>query len=107
MVSPSTSSWRVETPRTDAGQVPICASEKGDPLAAQTRLFTLGKFLLGFYIGRSVSASAYGASGSLVIVVAWIYYSALLLYFGAEFTRVYANKLGSLALNPNPKVVQR
>jgi membrane protein len=67
-------------------------------------LFTLGKFLLGFYIGRSVSASAYGASGSLVIVVAWIYYSALLLYFGAEFTRVYANKLGSLALNPNPKL---
>jgi membrane protein len=58
-------------------------------------LFTLGKFLIGFYIGRSVSASAYGAAGSLVIVVAWIYYSALLLYFGAEFTRVYAKKLGS------------
>ena len=58
-------------------------------------LFTVGKFLIGFYIGKSVSASAYGAAGSLVIVVAWIYYSALLLYFGAEFTRVYAQKLGS------------
>jgi membrane protein len=58
-------------------------------------LFTVGKFLIGFYIGKSVSASAYGAAGSLVIVVAWIYYSALLLYFGAEFTRVYAKKLGS------------
>jgi membrane protein len=58
-------------------------------------LFTLGKFLIGFYIGRSVSASAYGAAGFLVVVVAWIYYSALLLYFGAEFTRVYAKKLGS------------
>jgi len=42
-----------------------------------------------------VSASAYGAAGSLVVVVAWIYYSALLLYFGAEFTRVYARTLGS------------
>jgi membrane protein len=58
-------------------------------------LFTLGKFAIGFYIGRSVSASAYGPAVSLVIIVAWIYYSALLLYFGAEFTRVYATKLGS------------
>lgn len=58
-------------------------------------LFTVGKFFIGFYIGKSVSASAYGAAGSLVILVAWIYYSALLLYFGAEFTRIYATKLGS------------
>jgi hypothetical protein len=43
---------------------------------------------IGFYIGKSVAASAYGAAGSLVVVIAWIYYSALLLYFGAEFTRV-------------------
>jgi membrane protein len=58
-------------------------------------LFTVGKFLIGFYIGKSVSASSYGAAGSLVIVVAWIYYSALILYFGAEFTQVYARKYGS------------
>ncbi|HEY6127121.1 MAG TPA: YihY/virulence factor BrkB family protein [Candidatus Acidoferrum sp.] len=58
-------------------------------------LFTVGKFAIGFYIGKSVPASAYGAAGSLVVVVAWIYYSALLLYFGAEFTRVYAIKVGS------------
>jgi membrane protein len=58
-------------------------------------LFTLGKFLIGFYIGKSVSASTYGAAASLVIVVAWIYYSALLLYFGAEFTRVCTNRFGS------------
>ena len=51
-------------------------------------LFTVGKFLIGFYIGKSVSASAYGAAGSVVILAAWIYYSALILYFGAEFTRV-------------------
>jgi membrane protein len=58
-------------------------------------LFTIGKFLIGFYIGKSVTASAYGAAGSLVIIVAWIYYCAQLLYFGAEFTRVYATERGS------------
>jgi len=63
--------------------------------ALTSLLFTAGKFVIGFYIGKSVSASAYGAAGSLVVVVAWIYYSALLLYFGAEFTRVYTNTLGS------------
>jgi membrane protein len=58
-------------------------------------LFTVGKFAIGFYIGKSALASAYGATGSLVFVVAWIYYSALILYFGAEFTRVYATSIGS------------
>jgi membrane protein len=58
-------------------------------------LFTAGKFVIGFYVGKSISASAYGAAGSLVVMVAWIYYSALLLYFGAEFTRLYANRFGS------------
>jgi membrane protein len=63
--------------------------------ALTSLLFTMGKFVIGFYIGKSVSASAYGAAGSLVTVIAWIYYSALILYFGAEFTRVYANNIGS------------
>lgn len=58
-------------------------------------LFTIGKFLIGFYIGKSVTASTYGAAGALVVVVAWIYYCAQLLYFGAEFTRVYATECGS------------
>jgi membrane protein len=58
-------------------------------------LFAVGKFVIGFYIGKSVPASSYGAAGSLVIVVAWIYYSALILYFGAEFTQVYAHAFGS------------
>ena len=58
-------------------------------------LFTIGKFIIGFYIGKSVTSSTYGAAGSLVIIVAWIYYSAQLLYFGAEFTHVYAGACGS------------
>jgi membrane protein len=58
-------------------------------------LFTAGKFLIGFYIGKSVTMSAYGAAGSVVVILAWIYYSAQLLYFGAEFTHVYSRECGS------------
>jgi len=58
-------------------------------------LFTLGKFLLALYLGRAATASAYGAAGSLVIVLLWVYYSSLILFFGAEFTQVFAKKRGS------------
>ena len=58
-------------------------------------LFTVGKFLLGFYLGRSSTTSAYGAAGSLVLILIWVYYSSQILFFGAEFTQVYANKYGS------------
>lgn len=58
-------------------------------------LFTAGKFLIGFYIAKSVTMSAYGAAGSVVIILVWIYYSAQLLYFGAEFTHVYSQDCGS------------
>jgi membrane protein len=58
-------------------------------------LFNLGKFLLGLYLGRSSMASAYGAAGSLVIVLLWVYYSAQILFFGAQFTRMYADRCGS------------
>lgn len=58
-------------------------------------LFTLGKFLIGLYLGNSSVASAYGAAGSFVVLLLWIYYSAQILLFGAEFTQVYANRLGS------------
>jgi len=58
-------------------------------------LFTIGKFLIGFYLGRSSVASAYGAASSLAIILIWVYYSAQIFLFGAEFTRVYAKKYGS------------
>jgi membrane protein len=58
-------------------------------------LFNLGKFLLGLYLGRSGVASAYGAAGSLIIVLLWVYYSAQILFFGAKFTQIYADKFGS------------
>lgn len=57
-------------------------------------LFTIGKFLLGLYLGTNSTVSAYGAAGSLVLILLWVYYSAQIMFFGAEFTRVYANRFG-------------
>ncbi len=58
-------------------------------------LFTIGKFLIGLYIGTSGIASSFGAAGSLVIILVWVYYSAQIFLIGAEFTRVYAYTFGS------------
>ena len=58
-------------------------------------LFTLGKFALGLYLGKSGVSSSYGASGSLIVLLLWVYYSSLILFFGAELTRVYANRFGA------------
>lgn len=57
--------------------------------------FSLGKTAIGIYLGNSAVASSFGAAGSLVLLLLWIYYSAQILFFGAEFTQVYANKYGS------------
>jgi len=57
-------------------------------------LFMLGKFAIGFYLGNSTVATVYGAAGSVVIILVWVYYSAIILYFGAEFTKVYAGLHG-------------
>ena len=59
-------------------------------------LFTFGKFLIGLYIGRSGIASGFGAAGSLVVVLLWVYYSAQIFLMGAEFTWVYARTFGSM-----------
>ncbi len=61
-------------------------------------LFTLGKYLLGMYLGRASVASAYGAAGTLVVIMLWAYYSAQILFFGAEFTQVYARSYGTRIL---------
>ncbi len=57
-------------------------------------LFLLGKFLIGVYLGSSSIASTYGAAASIIIILSWVYYSSIILYFGAEFTKVYALKMG-------------
>jgi membrane protein len=58
-------------------------------------LFMIGKFAIGFYLGRYNIASIYGAAGSIIIILAWVYYSAIILYFGAEFTKVFAHTHGN------------
>jgi membrane protein len=58
-------------------------------------LFTIGKFLIGFYLGRASTASPYGAAGSVIVILLWVYYSALIVYLGAEFTKVFAREHGS------------
>jgi membrane protein len=58
-------------------------------------LFVIGKFVLGLYLGSGAAGSAYGAASSLITLLLWIYYSAQILLFGAEFTQVYANTYGS------------
>jgi membrane protein len=64
--------------------------------AVTALLFTIGKHLIGLYIGKSSVASGYGAAGSLVVVLVWVYYSAQIFLLGAEFTWVYAHTFGSL-----------
>lgn len=63
-------------------------------------LFMIGKFGISFYIGASDVGSTYGAAGSLVILLLWTYYSSIILYFGAEFTRAYALEYGA-EIKPN------
>jgi membrane protein len=66
--------------------------------AITSMLFTIGKSLIGIYLGGSGIASTYGAAGSFVIILLWINYSAQILFLGAEFTQVWANRYGSLML---------
>ena len=62
--------------------------------------FTLGKFAIGFYLGKSKLTTLYGAAGSIVIIMLWVYYSSIILYLGAEFTKVHANLYGK-KIQPN------
>jgi len=64
--------------------------------AATALLFTLGRFLIGLYIGKSGVASSFGAAGSLIVIFVWVYYSAQVFLMGAEFTWLYAKQYGSM-----------
>ena len=61
-------------------------------------LFAVGKYLIGLYIGKSAVASRFGAAGTLVVVIVWVYYSAQIFFFGAEFTKAYSMSHGSKSL---------
>jgi membrane protein len=63
-------------------------------------LFTLGKWAIGLYLGTSLMASIYGAASSLMVILVWVYYSAMIFFLGSEFTVVYANEYGSRVSHP-------
>ncbi|MBS1566570.1 MAG: YihY/virulence factor BrkB family protein [Bacteroidetes bacterium] len=67
-------------------------------------LFMLGKALIGIYLGKSKIGITYGASASVILILTWVYYSSIILYFGAEFTKVYTMRFGS-GINPNDSAV--
>jgi membrane protein len=67
-------------------------------------LFTIGKSLIGLYLGKSEVGLAYGAAGSLIVVLLWVYYASQIFLFGAEFTAVYAAFRGS-QLKPTPNAL--
>lgn len=68
-------------------------------------LFTIGKSLIGLYLGYSSVGSVYGAAGSVVALIVWIYYSSLIVFLGAEFTQVYARRFG-VRIQPSPNAVR-
>ncbi len=67
-------------------------------------LFMIGKVLISFYLGNSDIGSTYGAAGSVIIILVWVYYSSMILFFGAEFTQVYADKFAK-GIEPNDYAV--
>jgi membrane protein len=64
-------------------------------------LFTLGKTAIGYYLGYASVGSAYGAAGSMVVLLVWVYYSALIVFFGAEFTQAWATRRGAVVPQPH------
>jgi len=77
--------------------VPVDWSDVTVGSLATAAMFTLGKSLIGMYLGRAAVASAYGAAGSVIVLLLWVYYSSLILYLGAEFVQVWARTRGSHA----------
>ena len=75
-----------------------------DVLCAVTTsvLFTLGKQIIGLYLGRAGVGSAYGAAGSLVVMTVWVFYASLILFFGAELTYVRSRRRGSSTVSGDP-----
>src|SRR5205085_6912124 len=74
--------------------------------AVTALLFTIGKFAIGLYIGKSSAASSFGAAGSLAVLLLWVYYSAQIFLFGAEFTAAFSHAYGSRRSAPGARVAE-
>jgi membrane protein len=86
---------------------PIAWRDVAVGAVATALLFTIGKSLIGLYIGSSNVAESYGTAGSLIIILLWIYYSTVTFLAGAEFTRAYAQRFGSHAAQPEAETAPR
>jgi len=87
---------------------PVAWSDVWIPAAATAVLFTIGKTLLGWYLARGATTSVYGAAGSLVALLIWVYYAAQIFFFGAELSKVRAQRRGAIAPSkPVPRTVER
>jgi membrane protein len=84
-------------------RVDIAWSDVWTGAAVTALLFTIGKYLIGLYLGQASVTSAFGAAGSIIVVMVWVYYSAQIFLLGAEFTWVYAHRCGSKVGEPEPK----
>jgi membrane protein len=84
-------------------RVDIAWSDVWTGAAVTSLLFTIGKYAIGLYLGQASVTSAFGAAGSIIVVMVWVYYSAQIFLLGAEFTWVYAHRRGSKVSEPEPK----
>jgi membrane protein len=75
--------------------VSLCWSDVWVGAGITTLLFMAGKYAIGLYLGRVAVGNAFGAAGSFVVLLTWLYYSSLIMLFGAEFTQVYATRYGT------------
>ncbi len=85
---------------------PLGWRDVGVGAVATAFLFTVGKVLIGLYLGSSAVATSYGAAGTAILVLLWIYYSAVIFLLGAEFTKVYARQHGNKEAPPEPDAAQ-
>ncbi|MGQ0560757.1 MAG: YihY/virulence factor BrkB family protein [Gemmatimonadota bacterium] len=83
----------------------ISWSDVGAGAFVTALLFTVGRVAIGFYLGRTTTASAFGAAAALAVLLIWIYYAAMILLLGAEFTRVWANRKGE-GIRPEPGAIR-
>jgi membrane protein len=86
-------------------EAPLSWADVGIGAIFTAILFTLGKYAIGLYLGRGAIASSFGAAGSIVALLLWVYYSALILLFGAEFTETWAERRGQ-GIVPEPGAVR-
>jgi uncharacterized BrkB/YihY/UPF0761 family membrane protein len=95
--------WSAEAASGQVDDLPCLPDDGMLSRIVTALLFTIGKFSIGLYLGRAAGGSPYGAAGSIIAVIVWVYYSAVIFLFGAEFTHVLDSPNGS----PGPDMARQ